>query len=65
MPVLEHLFIKVAGMSNSTTGMTSSRVFIVNFERNSHLFLVFLLITLYKEILAGLLKNTHIFTNIK
>ena len=33
-----------------------SGVFIVNFEHISHLFLVFLLLTLNKQMLAGILK---------
>ena len=44
---------KVNNKNTKTTGMSSSGVFIVNFEYISHLFLVFLLLNLIKHMLAG------------
>ena len=37
-----------------------SGIFIVNFEHISHLFLVFLMLTLKKKILGRILSSTHV-----
>ena len=42
-------------LTMKTLGRRRSGVFIVNFEHISHLFLAFLLLTLNKQMLAGML----------
>ena len=44
---------KVNNKNNRPTSMTSFAVFIVNFEHGSHIFLIFLFLTLNKKILTG------------
>ena len=51
------IYFKVNNKNTRTMSLRSFSCFLINFEHISYLFLVFLLLSLNKEMLAGLLVN--------